>query len=357
MPISDLPGPDLDEPDLNNTERRKLLQWMGIVSLTLLLPTPIAALARNTETPFIDKASLVRKLAGQTGLKASAIQSVLANAQFIPSIIERMNTPYESKPYAQYRPLFVTSEMEEMGRKYLQEQQSVFSHTEGKYRVEGEVVAAILGLETRFGRHHGDDRILDSLYTLASGYPRRADFFRRELGEFLLLSREEGLTPAAVLGSYAGAFGATQFIPSSFRAYAVDEDGDGKRDVWHSVSDIIASVANYFHRHGWKHHRPVAFWLPGLKKSYSKALQERASRGFNQWSPLHDLRLQLPELPDVWNNKDKVTLIEMQTADGDRLALVHYNFYVITRWNRSYNYAMATTEVAAMLGCDTCRVA
>jgi membrane-bound lytic murein transglycosylase B len=341
---------------IDDKQRRKLLHYMGLSTLALMLPMPIAALARTVEVPVADKSLLISKLADQTGMPRAEIESILADAQFIPSIIDRITTPYESRPYAEYRPLFVTPGMDKAGREYLAEQKTVFSDIERKYQVEAEVIAAILGLETRFGRNKGNDRILDSLYTLASGYPRRSDFFLRELGEFLLLSREEKLDPEKVQGSYAGAFGATQFIPSSFRAYAVDEDGDGKRDVWNSVPDIIGSVANYFHRHGWEHGRPVAFWLHGQKKSYNGKIRARAKAGFNSWTPLADLRQKLPKLPAIWQDDDKVALIEMQTEHGLRIALIHYNFYVITRWNRSYNYAMATTEVASMFGCKTCHV-
>jgi len=329
---------------------------MGLSTLALMLPMPVAALARTMEIPVTSKKLLIARLATQTRIPVAEIESILADAQFVPSIIERITTPYESKPYAVYRPLFVTPGMDKSGREYLAEQRDVFTAVEAKYQVESEIIAAILGLETRFGRNKGNDRILDSLYTLASGYPRRSDFFLRELGEFLLLSREEHLDPEKVLGSYAGAFGATQFIPSSFRAYAVDEDGDGKRDVWNSVPDIIGSVANYFHRHGWEHGRPVAFWLHGGKNTYNGKIRARAEAGFNSWTPLAEIRHKLPKLPGIWQDDDKVALIEMQTEHGQRIALIHYNFYVITRWNRSYNYAMATTEVASMFGCKTCSV-
>jgi len=350
--------PKLNDPihHIDNTRRRELLRGIGFASLALMLPMPLTAWAMTEQMPLTDKKELIAKLAAQTGFPTSEIASILADAQFIPSIIERITTPYESRPYAAYRPLFVTPGMDKMGREYLNQKKDVFSAIESKYQVEAELIAAILGLETHFGRNKGNDRILDSLYTLAAGYPRRSDFFLRELGEFLLLSREEKLDAEKVLGSYAGAFGATQFIPSSFRAYAVDEDGDGKRDVWNSVPDIIGSVANYFHEHGWSHGRPVAFWLHGQKKAYSGKIRARAEAGFKTWSPLAELRHKLPKLPAIWQDDDKVALIEMQTEHGQRIALIHYNFYVITRWNRSYNYAMATTEVASMFGCETCNV-
>jgi len=218
-----------------HTGRSRLLHIMELGLLTLMLSLPLNAWANSSPKPSIDKGTLIDLLTKQTGFSRGKVQSILADAQFIPSVIERITTPYESRPYAEYRPLFVTGSMDKMGHAYLHEQRQVFNEVEKKYQVEAEVIAAILGLETRFGRHKGKDRILDSLYTLAAGYPRRSAFFTRELGELLLLSEEEKLKPNKVMGSYAGAFGATQFIPSSFRAYAVDEDGNDHRDVWNSA--------------------------------------------------------------------------------------------------------------------------
>lgn len=323
---------------------------LGLGSLPLLaaLPAPLLASAE----PMADLSLLASQLADQTGLKAADIEAILAQAEFKPDVIDRILTPYESKPYAVYRPLFVTEQMRTMGEEYLQENRATLDAAADKYGIEPEVVAAILGMETRFGRYKGKDRVLDSLFTLATGYPKRADFFRRELGEFLLMCREERLNPTDVLGSYAGAFGATQFIPSSYRGYAVDADKDGRRDVWNTPADIVGSVANYFSRHGWQRGRPVAHWLPARKSIF----EERAKEGFGHWTPLAELRRYIHGLPAMWQDDDKVAIIEMQTAKGRQFALVHYNFYVITRWNRSYNYAMATTEIAAMLGCKTCAV-
>jgi len=318
---------------------------MGLGAVSLCLPAPLlAAVIRHPKQHF-SKAYLARLIASETGIPEKQVAHILKDASFVPSIITRITTPYESRSYAQYRPLFLTDSMQRMGQAYLTEQAKIFTTVQQKYQLEAEMIAAILGMETRFGRHRGTDRIVDSLYTLSTGFPRRADFFRRELGEFMLLADEEKLDASTQLGSYAGAFGSTQFIPSSFRAFAVDADGDGRRNVWDAPEDIIASVGNYFHRHGWEAGRPCAHWLP-----VTPALTARAEAGFKQWGKLADIKQHLPQLPSRWRDNDKVAVIEMQPQQGRRFALVHYNFYVITRWNRSYNYAMAASEVAAMLG-------
>lgn len=339
---TDLPA---DNRSPANPLRRTLLRGIGLAGVSLCLSPPLLAAVIKHPKQHFSKAYLARLIAAETGLPEKQIAQTLKNARFIPSIITRITTPYESRPYADYRPLFLTDSMQQAGKRYLSEQATIFNAVEKEYQVEPELIAAILGMETRYGRHRGSDRIIDALYTLATGFPRRTDFFRHELGEFLLMAREEKLDAVTALGSYAGAFGTTQFIPSSFRAYAVDADGDGRRNVWDSPSDIIASVGNYFHSHGWEAGRPCAHWLP-----VTAVLAARAKAGFREWGELAKIRQQLPPLPSSWLDDDKVAIIDMQPAQGRRFALVHYNFYVITRWNRSYNYAMAASEVAAMLG-------
>jgi len=334
-----------DEESLANPSRRTLLRAIGLAAALGALSPSLLAAAIQHPKQLVSKNILIRLLATETGIPAPQVRHTLKDAHFIPDIIRRISTPYESRSYAQYRPLFLTDSMRKMGRAYLAKHQAVFAIVEKKYQVEAEIIAAILGMETRFGRYRGTDRMIDSLYTLSTGFPRRADFFRRELGEFMLLADEEKLDTSTQLGSYAGAFGSTQFIPSSFRAYAVDANGDGKRDVWNSPADIIASVGNYFHRHGWEYGRPCAYWLP-----VTPALASRAKAGFKKLGTLAGIKPYLPHLPPCWRDDDKVAIIDMQPRQGRRFVLVHYNFYVITRWNRSYNYAMAASEVAAMLG-------
>ncbi|MDX8397981.1 MAG: lytic murein transglycosylase B [Mariprofundaceae bacterium] len=329
--------------------RRTLIKasLAGLASLSLL---PNSLWAANS-SPKHQK--LIDQLVEETGLDRSWVASVIEHAQFNDTIIKRMKTPYESRSYAKYRPLFVHPRLAKKGHAYLKEHQAIFRDSEKHYGVQREVIAAILGMETRFGSNRGNDPVVSSLYTLATGYPRRANFFRRELGELLLLCKEEGLDPNEFKGSYAGAFGTTQFIPSSYRAYAVDADHDGKRDVWNSPTDIINSVANYFSKHGWDGSRPLAHWLHTSKPA--DQLQAQAKQGFKSWLKLKDIRHLLPELDARWQDDDKVTMIEMTTKDGLKLALVHYNFYVITRWNRSYNYAMAITELAELMDCKACQ--
>ena len=336
----------------NNTPSfvsRRTAMKASLAGIAALAASPNLLWAQQSDAT---RQTLIDQLVKETGLARATVATAINHAVFDKSIITRMKTPYESRSYAEYRPLFVHPKLAAKGHAYLEKNHAVFVESEKKYGVQKEIITAILGMETRYGANRGNDAVVSSLYTLATGYPRRAKFFRRELGELLLLCQEEGLDPNEFKGSYAGAFGTTQFIPSSYRAYAVDADGDGKRDVWHSPADIINSVANYFSKHGWDGSRPIAHWLS--KESSHKQLAEHAKKGFKGWVKLADIRNKLPQLDKRWQDDDKVTLIEMTTKKGQEIALVHYNFYVITRWNRSYNYAMAITELAELMACKAC---
>jgi len=332
---------------------RRHLMFYG--SAALATASVLPALAFSADSFPSDRTDLIRKLHDETGLDTSFIESAINEAEFDETIIKRIKTPYESKSYAKYRPLFVHQSLADKGAAYLKEHQKIFEQAHEKYGVQPEIIAAILGMETRYGHYKGKDRVLDALFTLATGYPRRANFFRNELGHFLLLCREEKRIPTEIKGSYAGAFGTTQFIPSSYRGYAVDADGDGRRDVWESPADIINSVAHYFHRYGWDEQRPVAHWLDKMpqKVFFAKMLRDETKK----WRSLAEVRKHAPlKLPETWQDDDQVALIQRVTDKGKRTAIVHRNFYVITRWNRSYNYAMAITELAHMLDCSLCKV-
>jgi membrane-bound lytic murein transglycosylase B len=331
--------------------------WFSLLLCAVVLTLPVSALAAGKAPPpdgtqYVSKEKLIGLLSKETGLPSDELRSIMKPATFVPAIIKKMTTPWEARPYAQYRPLFVKKRMHNKGRAYLKKHDSLFASIEKKYQVEAAVITAILGIETRFGAAHGKNPILDSLYTLSTGYPRRAKFFRAQLGAIIKISRQDKFKLKELKGSYAGAFGSIQFIPTSFRDYAVDEDGDSIRDVFESYPDIFGSVANYFQKHGWQYGRPSAHWLPVDAKLTAK-WRKRADGKLKHWVTLADLRQSMPDvfshISAPWRDDDKVSIIEMETKQGRQLALVHYNFYVIMRYNPSFNYAMAVTEIASML--------
>lgn len=280
------------------------------------------------------------EMASRHGLSRDSVAEMLAGAERRQDILDAISRPAEAKPWYQYRPIFLTPERIGGGLEFWDRHEELLERATERYGVEPAVIVAIIGVETRYGQITGRYRVLDALATLAFHYPPRADFFRRELEHFLLLAEEESLDLTGVTGSYAGAMGFGQFIPSSYRAYAVDLSANGRRDLW-SPEDAIGSVANYLHEHGWRRGEPVvvraeaapnARPMPnaGLKPELS--LAELSRHGF------------LPE-EDV-DAGHKATLIELEQPSGSEYWIGFHNFYVITRYNRSALYAMAVHQLS-----------
>ncbi|MGA0960580.1 MAG: lytic murein transglycosylase B [Sedimenticolaceae bacterium] len=309
--------------------------------LTTLLITSVllssAALANTDEQAFIDK------MVKEHQFDAAEISSLLNQAKKQQSIIDAMSRPAEKRlNWGQYRKIFITDKRIKGGMKFWKENQAILEQAEKTYGVPAQIITAIVGVETYYGRITGKYSVLDSLYTLGFHYPPRAKFFRSELEEFLQLAREEGVSPTEPLGSYAGAMGRPQFISSSFRAYAVDFDKDGKRDIWENNADVIGSVANYFKRHGWKAGEPVAQLVTGAKKGFDEEIKAGYKPSFDVKS-LIDKGIILGSSLD----KDaKVALLEMESDDGNEYWVTSPNFYAITRYNHSPLYAMAVFQLS-----------
>jgi membrane-bound lytic murein transglycosylase B len=244
--------------------------------------------------------------------------------------------------WGQYRKIFITDKRIKGGMKFWKENQVILEQAEKTYGVPAQIIIAIVGVETFYGQITGKYSVLDSLYTLGFHYPPRAKFFRSELEEFLQLAREEGVSPAEPLGSYAGAMGRPQFISSSFRAYAVDFDKDGKRDIWENNADVIGSVANYFKRHGWKAGEPVAQLVTGAKKGFDEEIKAG-------YKPSLDVNALIDKgiiLGSSLDKDAKVALLEMESDDGNEYWVASPNFYAITRYNHSPLYAMAVFQLS-----------
>jgi len=192
------------------------------------------------------------------GFEESYIRDVLGRAKYQQSIIDAISRPAERRlNWGEYRAIFIEQRRINQAIQFWTEHKETLLRAEDVYGVPPEIVLAIMGVETRFGRITGSYRVLDALSTLGFDYPKRADFFIGQLGDYFRLARQEGVEPGVLKGSYAGAMGYGQFIPSSFLAYAVDFDGDQHRDIWGNPVDAIGSVANYFARHGWRSGEPI----------------------------------------------------------------------------------------------------
>jgi membrane-bound lytic murein transglycosylase B len=266
-------------------------------------------------------------------------------------VLELMDKQWESKPYYKYSPLFLTRKNIEKGRKKLVEYRDILDRVEKEIGVDRAVVVAIWGIETRYGENQGSFSVLQTLNTLFDAYPRRSDFFRKQLVHFLALCKENGVDPKTIKGSYAGAFGQTQFIPSSFRAYAVSFDGDEKRDVWNSVPDILASIANYLKQYHWTLGGPIYAELGNeLKDQRLIATSLKGRRGRIPWKTVRDV--QNPDIPpSPGDRKLSIVGLELPPESGEKMRYVagYPNFQAITEWNHSNRYAMAVTELSEAL--------
>ncbi len=290
------------------------------------------------------KRDFVARMVSKHGFDAHEVERTLANAEIQPKILETISRPAERVlAWHEYRAIFLTPERIAAGVAFWDAHAEDIAEASERYGVAPEIVVAILGIETYFGRRMGSWRVLDALATLAFAYPPRASFFASELESFLLLGREEGIELFDQLGSYAGAMGAGQFIPSSFRAYAVDGNGDGRRDLWHDRKDILASVANYFRVHGWRDGDLVAERV-AIGDGWSGHVPE------NQMDLNHtvgSLRGLGYVLPADRNDDAKATVLGLEGPGGETEYWVGYhNFRVITRYNRSVMYALAAHELS-----------
>jgi len=310
----------------------------------LLLALCLAAQAEE-RPPAVER--FVQRMVERHGFERKALEETLARARVRQDIIDKISHPAErTLNWSQYRRIFLTDRRIREGAAFMQRNREALRRAEEKYGVPPRIVTAIIGVETFYGRIAGKDRVLDALYTLAFHYPKRSAFFTSELEKFLLLAREERLDPAEPRGSYAGAMGLGQFMPSSYLEYAVDFDGDGRRDIWKNEADAIGSVANYFARHGWKRDFPVTLPASGVdSKRHARFLTGDPRPAFT----LAELRRAGIRFDDLINDGLKAALIELETDQGPEYWLGLHNFYVITRYNHSPMYAMAVYQLGEAL--------
>jgi membrane-bound lytic murein transglycosylase B len=288
-----------------------------------------------------DVKSFIQEMVDKHNFDAQKLTALFKDVTLKQKIVDAISRPAEGKPWHQYRPIFVTSTRINEGVKFWSENEATLKAAEQKYGVPPEIIVAIIGVETRYGRHKGGYRVMDSLSTLAFAYPKRGEFFRSELEQYLLLTREEKLDPMEIKGSYAGAMGKSQFISSSYRNYAVDFDGDGKRDLWNNNADAIGSVANYFKRHKWQTGGDVA--APAIVGS--NHIQTLVKQGYKPHSTVTELRQRGVTAKRKVDPDALGALIELKQLAGREYWLGLNNFYVITRYNHSPLYAMAVHQL------------
>lgn len=326
--------------------------------------TPAEAAPEKPKAPPVDltpvpfetaRANFVRETSARYGIPAAEIEATLAKATFLDSVVSAMSRPAERvKPWHEYRPMFISQARIDGGRSFLAQNRAALERVQAQTGVPAELIVAIIGVETSYGGNTGRYSVLDALYTLAFRYPRSGDpaklerevrrelFFRDELAQLFALGKEEKLDITALKGSYAGAMGMGQFMPSSYRDFAVDGDGDGRRDLFNSLDDVFASVANYFvKKGGWVANAPVA--VPATLAAGREPFNPE------DWTPNHSLadlaaRGYAPQQPVPAGIT--ATPVSLEGSAGPQYWLGFQNYYAITRYNISKMYAMAVYQLS-----------
>ncbi len=325
-------------------------------ALGLVLGALAAPPAHADETPFLEREAVrdwVGALADERDLDRERIASVLSGLEPDPRVLELISAPAErTLTWKEYAPIFLTEERIEAGRAWMDEHADALAAAEREHGVPARIIAAIVGVETFYGRIAGNRAVLRSLATLGFDYPPRADFFRGELGEFLALAEAQGWDAATVNGSYAGAMGLPQFIPSSYRAYAVDGDGDGKVDLFDSVPDVASSVGNYLAEHGWRAGAAIAEDWDDAPETAADLVRESLRPAIAP-ATLRAAGFDGAALDRAEADEENVSVMRFAAREdgaGERTVVGYNNFYAITRYNHSRLYAMAVTELARALG-------
>lgn len=288
----------------------------------------------------------VRELVVEHGFDESSLYGIFDQAVYKQTVIDAISKPAEKAlQWKEYRNIFLTSRRIENGVRFWQSNLEVLARAEEIYGVPASVIVAVIGVETLYGQRMGNYRVLDSLTTLAFDYPPRGAFFRRQLKEFLLLVREGNHDITKLLGSYAGAMGYGQFIPSSYRQFAIDFDDDGIRDIWLNPVDAIGSVANYLQQHGWRKGEPIS----SRARVSGDQFDHLFNRDLKPNMTVKELIMKGVVPVDRFDERLKATPIKLTGKHGSEYWLGLYNFYVITRYNHSKLYAMAVYQLSREL--------
>ena len=310
------------------------------------------------ENDYLDRSEVkkfIDDFSAKSDYSKDSLNSLFKGVTTQTSVLEAIARPAEKKKnWQEYRKIFITDKRIKEGLTFWSENAQILAAAEREYGVPPEIIVAIVGVETFYGRYKGKYTVLDSLVTLGFDYPPRQKFFRSELAEFLLLAKEEDLDPIAIKGSYAGAMGKSQFISSSYRNYAVDFDENGTRDLWGSNEDVIGSVANYFKRHGWKTGEIITVPAKVQGKRY-KTLLDKGIKPVASISelPQYDVAVEHNLTAEqAANSNQTVALLEFNKNDSDEYWLGFNNFYVITRYNHSHMYAMAVYQLSQQIKKD-----
>ncbi|RKZ90856.1 MAG: lytic murein transglycosylase B, partial [Gammaproteobacteria bacterium] len=293
-----------------------------------------------------DVQKFINEMVKEHGFKKNELNTLFSQVKVKQKILDAISRPAEkSKPWHEYRKIFLTQKRISNGVKFWQENNDIIDYAEKVYGVAPQIMVAIIGVETYYGRLQGSYRVMDALSTLAFKYPKRSKFFRSELKHFLIMSQEQNFDPLIKTGSYAGAMGMGQFIPSSFQSYAIDFDGDGEKNIWTNNSDAIGSVANYFKRHGWKKDQPVTDQLK-LNKENTISMDDACKRSCKPKLTVADFKDKGLQGKTSVNDQSPAILLILKQKNSKEYWLGYNNFYVISRYNHSTLYSMAVYQLS-----------
>jgi membrane-bound lytic murein transglycosylase B len=316
-----------------------------ILSTSLQAETTTKEKASTKSTPkeFTKGLSeFINEMSKKHGFEKQSLVELMSKANYSQRVVDSMNSPYEAKPWDVYQPLFVTDERIKGGVEFWNKHADILKRAEKEYGVPPQIIVATIGVETKYGRFMGDYLVLDALTTLAFTYPKRQEMFRKQLESYILLLSEEDIDPEETHGSYAGAIGKPQFMPGSYRAYAVDFNGDGRRDLLNSTADAIGSVANYYHIHGWRKGELVT--LPA--KAEGGYYQQHLNQWLKPTTTIAELSKAGVEASQQLPVHTRCNLIQLDVGNKKELWLGFHNFYVITHYNTNNQYAMAVYQLS-----------
>ena len=316
-------------------------------TLTLLLFVSSSLLTEGSENSAQDitiaKYEIMNELIGEHGFDEQYVNNIFDEVEFLPELIESISRPAEkTKSWQEYRAIFLTPKRIAAGVIFANQHKELLDRVEEELGVPKRVLLGILGVETSFGKIQGRYEVINSLYTLAVGYPPRSNFFREELINLFYLCREQDFSISSIKGSYAGAMGAPQFIASSYRNYAIDGNGDGKIDLFNSWDDVLMSIGNYLNKNGWDPTKDIMSKI----NIDTRLKEELASNTIKPKSNIRDLVARGVPLDSKLNQTQKAQIIYLEGEQSKNTSIVGlHNFYVITTYNRNVMYALTVLEL------------
>lgn len=309
--------------------------------ITLLIFTSGTVWSHDINRPNIQ--TFIENMATKHNYDKKELSNILLNSISKEKILNAISRPAEKTlTWNEYRNIFLKKERINAGAKFWKEHQIILNKISKQTGVNIEILVGIIGVETYFGRITGGYRVIDALTTLAFDYPKRSPFFTKELESFLLLTKEEKMDPFDATGSYAGAMGSPQFMPSSYRAYAVDSDGDGKRDIWNNWSDVIGSIANYFIAHGWQEGNEVI--IPAFESGVI-AGGITIKNGLKATETIASLKSKGITFDTNMKQDHPAELLHLEQKNSNDYWVAMHNFFVITKYNHSIMYGLAVHQL------------